>query len=952
MSKSQTIRVICRIRPENEKEKASGYQSCITPLSRNSLRIFPIDTATTKEEPHEFTFDHIFPNTTLQSEVFSIAAEPLLNGLFEGINCTLFCYGQTSSGKTFTMEGIRNNTDLMGIIPRSMNFIFNKINNMSCDIEFSVKCSYIQIYNEKIQDLLDTRKTDLSIREDKKKGIWVEDSTEIYVSSVKEMEDVFTCGANNRTVSATEMNAGSSRSHSLFIVTIFQKNIVTDSTKSAKAFFVDLAGSEKMSKTGITGGMGLKEAQNINKSLMTLGMVINALTENAQHVPYRDSKLTRVLQESIGGNSQTTLIITISSNGLNQSESLSTLRFGQRAKLIKNKVVANTVKSVKELMLKIKELEDKIKKYESTKGRLNTEDTNFTDDNNNNVRLKTFGESDEKNDKCDKCEKYINELMNKRVEILTLSEQIDDLEKDKEDLECEINEKCQEIYALKENNFLCEAKDKILIDEQGKLFEDITLKIDTFNLFNSKMKGFVEKIKNLFNKECQNINKDIYSQIESCIDESFNIISLEQKNCNEVLDLVNNEGNTLNNSKVSSKSVNLGNKGGNFSFSEDVKSEKQVKNNNDNENDNNENEKNNNKNNNDKNKSDENIEKDNITNLKIDESIKENEMKELLLEKDNLKALNEKLTLEKYQTEVIINKLNEQIVEISKKLKEKEEVIKELNEKNYTLSVNYDAYKRKTLDDFSKKEMKTMELINKISNLEDENYKLIHFSKDTFKKKFSVMDKQIKQFTMEMQKLIGENKELKRMINKKNEEANNLQIKISELENKVSGVFKTNNINQKGHNKNINVSEMSFITNNGNISPSFLGGKGFNINTIGDLLKKQLIPKKENDVSDLSFLNITNNTNLNLNNTNLNLNNNNNNNSNVTNLINNRIIKIIRGGNKKKEVNFFKMLGNRNSIKEQDLIKKIRTNKEDFEAINIKKMENEMKEFEDDASIF
>jgi hypothetical protein len=150
----------------------------------------------------------------------------------------------------------------MGIIPRSMNYIFNKINNMSCDIEFSVKCSYIQIYNEKIQDLLDTRKTDLSIREDKKKGIWVEDSTEIYVSSVKEMEDVFTCGANNRTVSATEMNAGSSRSHSLFIVTIFQKNIVTDSTKSAKVFFVDLAGSEKMSKTGITGGMGLKEAQN------------------------------------------------------------------------------------------------------------------------------------------------------------------------------------------------------------------------------------------------------------------------------------------------------------------------------------------------------------------------------------------------------------------------------------------------------------------------------------------------------------------------------------------------------------------------------------------------------------------------------------------------------------------------------------------------------------------
>ena len=240
--------------------------------------------------------------------------------------------------------------------------------------------------------------------------------------------------------------------------------------------------------------------------------------------------------------------------------------------------------------------------------------------------------------------------------------------------------------------------------------------------------------------------------------------------------------------------------------------------------------------------------------------------------------------------------------------------------------------------------MKTMELINKISNLEDENYKLIHFSKDTFKKKFSVMDKQIKQFTLEMQKLIGENKELKRIINKKNEETNNLQIKISDLESKIP--FKQNN-NLRDHykNSNVNVSEMSFITN-GNYSPSFLEGKSITLNTIGDLLKKQLIPKKENsDISDLSIF--TNNTNLNLNNIS------NVNNNNITNLINNRIIKIIRGGNKKKEVNFFKMLGNRNSSnKEEDLIKNIRTNKENFEALNKEKMEKEMREFEDDASMF
>ena len=941
MSKSQSIQVLCRIRPENEKEKLSGFQSCITLLSPKSLKIYPVDPTNSKEEPHEFTFDHIFPNTTYQSEIFDFAAKPLLNGLFEGINCTLFCYGQTSSGKTFTMEGIRNNNELMGIIPRSMNYIFNKINDMSCDIEFSVKCSYYQIYNEKIQDLLDTRKTDLSIREDKKKGIWVEDATEIYVSSSKEMEEIFSCGANNRTVSCTEMNAGSSRSHSLFVVTIFQKNIVTDSTKQAKVFFVDLAGSEKMSKTGITGGMGLKEAQNINKSLMTLGMVINALTENSQHIPYRDSKLTRVLQESIGGNSQTTLIITCTSNGLNQSESLSTLRFGQRAKLIKNKVVANTVKSVKELMLKIKELEDKIKKLESTKGRVSTEETNFSED--NFGRVKTLGDLDEF--KCEKCDKYVNELMNMRVEILTLNEQIEDLEKDKEDLECEINEKCQEIYQLNEKNFLCEAKDEMLINDQGKLFDEIGVKVDTLNLFNSKMKSFVERIKNLLVKEYEKINHEIYADVDGCIVELLAIICLDQQNCQEILDLISNDNNNNNLNNFNENVVNENNnKGNNISFSEEFKVEKNE--NIENKNEINDNIKENKDNINEKNNNENEKEKDN--NSKKDNcNDEENKKNDLLKEKEYVNEI----LLEKYQTEVIINKLNEQIKELSKKIAEKEEVIKELNEKNYTLSVNFDGYKRKTLDDFSKKEMKTMELINKISNLEDENYKLIHFSKDTFKKKFSVMDKQIKQFTMEMQKLIGENKELKRMINKKNEEANNLQIKISELETKVTSVFKPNNFNVKGH-KNVNVSEMSFInSNNGNFSPSFLGGKGFNINTIGDLLKKQLIPKKENDVSDLSILNITNNTNLNLNNTNLNLNNNNNN-SNVTNLINNRIIKIIRGGNKKKEVNFFKMLGNRNSIKEQDLIKKIRTNKEDFEAINIKKMENEMKEFEDDASIF
>ena len=202
------------------------------------------------------------------------------------------------------------------------------------------------------------------VKEEKGKGLWVHECTEVYVSSEEEMYDLFQVGTENRTVGNTKMNAKSSRSHSLFIVTIFQKDSKTDSTKAGKLYFVDLAGSEKISKTGVEGQL-LEDAKNINKSLLMLGMVINALTENKPYVPYRDSKLTRVLQESLGGNCLTTLIVTCSPNSYNDRESLSTLRFGQRAKSIKNKVVVNAEKSAKELLIQLQDAEEKIKYYQN-----------------------------------------------------------------------------------------------------------------------------------------------------------------------------------------------------------------------------------------------------------------------------------------------------------------------------------------------------------------------------------------------------------------------------------------------------------------------------------------------------------------------------------------------------------------------------------------------------------
>ncbi|RHX99139.1 hypothetical protein DYB36_009998, partial [Aphanomyces astaci] len=263
----------------------------------------------------------------------------------------IFAYGQTSSGKTFTMEGASIDDEaLRGIIPRTATELFARLMEADENMEFVVKVSYIEIYMERIRDLLDPYKTkiNLQVREDNDKGIYIDGVTELCVTSDDELLSTMRSGAANRAVAATGMNEGSSRSHSVFMVTLYQRNLETNSTKVGKLYLVDLAGSEMVRKTGASGKQ-LEEAKTINKSLSALGMVINALTTaNVGFVPYRDSKLTRVLQEALGGNSRTSLIINVSPSIYNAPESMSTLRFGNRAKAIKNKAVVNAEKSAEE----------------------------------------------------------------------------------------------------------------------------------------------------------------------------------------------------------------------------------------------------------------------------------------------------------------------------------------------------------------------------------------------------------------------------------------------------------------------------------------------------------------------------------------------------------------------------------------------------------------------------
>lgn len=346
MSNRDRIKVVCRIRPENAIEIAGKYARCVAFDDKNiSVDCVPESKVSDASGRHEFAFDAIFGPDSRQVSVFQEVAAPVVKGVLDGYNGTIFAYGQTGSGKSFSMEGVRGDAELAGIIPRMFDFLFDCIKHSDEDIEFTIKCSYLEIYMERIRDLLDAKKTNLQVKEDKTRGLYIQDATEVYVSSSDEMQDVMLAGSRNRSVAATRMNATSSRSHSIFLVVVAQKNRKTDAEKQGKLFCCDLAGSEKTEKTEAT-GQTLEEAKKINQSLSALGNVINALTEQkapgkGPFIPYRDSKLTRILQESLGGNSRTCLVITCSMSQYNDRETLSTLRFGLRAKSIKNAVKCN-----------------------------------------------------------------------------------------------------------------------------------------------------------------------------------------------------------------------------------------------------------------------------------------------------------------------------------------------------------------------------------------------------------------------------------------------------------------------------------------------------------------------------------------------------------------------------------------------------------------------------------
>uniref|UniRef100_A0AAQ6A652 Kinesin motor domain-containing protein n=1 Tax=Amphiprion ocellaris TaxID=80972 RepID=A0AAQ6A652_AMPOC len=335
------VRVALRCRPLVPKEISEGCQCCLTFVPGEPQVIVGTEKA--------FTYDYVFDPTAEQEEVFGTAVSPLLSGLFKGYHATVLAYGQTGSGKTFSMGGTytsaQENDPSVGVIPRVIGRLFEEREKRT-DCEFCLAVSYLEIYNEDILDLLCSSKDKptISIREDPKDGIKIVGLTERQVFSAHEMVGCLELGNSARTVGSTAMNAASSRSHAIFTITLEQRR-GTDKSDSvvSKLHLVDLAGSERQKKTKAEGDR-LKEGISINRGLLSLGNVISALGDESKKntfVPYRDSKLTRLLQDSLGGNSHTLMIACISPADSNMEETINTLRYADRARKIKNKPVVN-----------------------------------------------------------------------------------------------------------------------------------------------------------------------------------------------------------------------------------------------------------------------------------------------------------------------------------------------------------------------------------------------------------------------------------------------------------------------------------------------------------------------------------------------------------------------------------------------------------------------------------
>ncbi|XP_072321500.1 kinesin-like protein KIF18A [Eucyclogobius newberryi] len=386
------VKVVVRVRPENENEKRENFRNVVQVVDNHMLifdpkqqdlscfgsqRVRSRDINKKANKDLKFVFDHVFGENSTQVDIFDNTTKAIIDGVMNGFNCSVFAYGATGAGKTHTMLGSQNNP---GVMYHTMKELFKRMDEAKEEKEFAVAFSYLEVYNEQIRDLL-TKAGPLAVRDDGQKGVVVQNLTLHQPKSAEHILEALDSGNRNRTQHPTDMNATSSRSHAVFQIYLRQQDKTASLNPNAcvaKLSLIDLAGSERASHTNAKGAR-LREGANINRSLLALGNVINALADpksKKAHIPYRDSKLTRILKDSLGGNCRTVMIANISPSSKSYDDTHNTLKYANRAKEIKSTLKSNVVSldshigqyavicekqrvEIQQLKLKLKECEER-----------------------------------------------------------------------------------------------------------------------------------------------------------------------------------------------------------------------------------------------------------------------------------------------------------------------------------------------------------------------------------------------------------------------------------------------------------------------------------------------------------------------------------------------------------------------------------------------------------------
>ncbi|XP_034481082.1 kinesin-like protein KIF3A [Drosophila innubila] len=469
----ENVRVVVRSRPMDKNEMSTGALSAIQVDKINRAITVMKPNATANEPPKTYYFDNVFDGGSNQLDLYVDTARPIVDKVLEGYNGTILAYGQTGTGKTYTMSGNPDSPQTKGIIPNAFAHIFGHIAKARENQKFLVRVSYMEIYNEEVRDLLgkDVSKS-LEVKERPDIGVFVKDLSGYVVHNADDLENIMRLGNKNRAVGATKMNEESSRSHAIFSITVESSELGeggVQHVRMGKLQLVDLAGSERQSKTQAS-GQRLKEATKINLSLSVLGNVISALVDGkSTHIPYRNSKLTRLLQDSLGGNSKTVMCATISPADCNYMETISTLRYASRAKNIQNRMHIN--EEPKDALLR--HFQEEIARL-----RKQLEEGSFEEE------LQLSGEGDEDEEEEDTCDDELETPLDNELESATpaavspngkkLKKKREKTDEEKEELAMKKNEHLREIEHAKSEqeqlrNKLVSLEGKILVGGENLL---------------------------------------------------------------------------------------------------------------------------------------------------------------------------------------------------------------------------------------------------------------------------------------------------------------------------------------------------------------------------------------------------------------------------------------------------------------------------------------------------